>query len=240
MAARYNRFSKDDERIHQALVDLVESKKKPTRAKPRFDGFTPGGVITEGEPIHPRRMSKFTLKELTGKKPMATHYFGKLDRYDCIGKENHRKIRELFAIQNDQKNPAHRISDERIAWVCGWIFGKNMEHLDNVDLQNKAFEYLRAVWRSPTFCTFFSPQESRANLFATGSSWMIRLSTTFPRCVRITTEETNEGFTPKTALAIHKKREIIHVHLQDTGILPMMFFLITNYLDPRLGFSPDA
>jgi len=234
MSANYRRFNDDDTRIHQAKIDLAEHKdrkKKKQHGHAMYERFDGGATYA---PVVPRRMSTFSLKEVMTAKPMSTHFFGDLKRYDAVGDINLVKVRELFEIKNKSGHPAHRISDERIAWVCGWIFGKRMEKVGDEESQEMAFTFLQEVWTSPTFCTFFSPDESRAFLHAESASWMIRLSTTFPQVVRITTEKTNDGITPSQALTIHKKRVGIHVQLLLVGILESLHPTVTDYLGPKL------
>jgi hypothetical protein len=221
MEDRYMQFNQNNTRMHQAKIDITESGEnnkdtKATKLNPHYEHsmsaiYNKHAVYSVVDPSsartipQQRRMSKFTLQHNLHAKPMSTHHFGKLTTYGCLSNINHMKVRRLFKIKNLAGYPAHRISDERIAWVCGWIFGKYFEHEGDKKAQQNAFAFLYKVWTSPAFCTFFSSEESKELLRGDDVLWMFRLSTTFPHIVRITTKNSNDVVNPEQALTIHQK-----------------------------------
>jgi hypothetical protein len=213
MAAKYTRLNQDDTRIHQEIIDIIESGRdnKNTKAT-KCNLHNKHTMYAVVDPAlartipQKRRMPKFIQQHTLHTKPMSTHHFGKLTAYDGLGNINHMKVRKLFKIKNLAGYPAHRISDERIAWICGWIFGKQCEHIDDETVQQNAFTFLREMWASPTFCTFFSPEESMEFLRRDGVLWVFRLSTTFPHTIRITKKNSNDEINSERSLNIHQKR----------------------------------
>jgi hypothetical protein len=116
--------------------------------------------------------------------PDANHNFENV--VSLIGDNVHR-VRELFNLKDSKGNISHRLTTDRLKWVCGWIYGSDCKYLSTPHAEI-AFHYLIKVWSSRMFFPFVTETESWNIQCVTGTSWTIRLSTQLPHITRITSK----------------------------------------------------
>ncbi|MCA9507754.1 MAG: hypothetical protein KC505_04950 [Myxococcales bacterium] len=108
------------------------------------------------------------------------------------------RIRELFEIQNESQDKAHRFSNDRLKFLRAWVLGKKgstnklwekelklseIAHQDDITAR---LEFLENYW-AHDFFRAFDRVEGAANYLksSSGVNYIVRLSTTFPGYVTI-------------------------------------------------------
>lgn len=205
-------------------------------------------IIIKEEPV---QLNTYKFED-SGNAPEAKHQFEPFSIIDS----NVRSINELFSILNTRGEIAHRLSDSRFLWISGWIWGKTSKCrecaysyglcFNCLKFGYQALQFLKEVWDWPIFNPFLTEEQVWIHQKYQQTTWSIRLSTSVPRVVRISTRaldnilKTNRGYNVGTAVKICHAIRSVMVILNEIFLVDGVAQLVMHYNGPPCWYENES